>query len=107
MTKQEPYKIEYAREAIDHLEGFSVPESTAVLDGVEKQLRHQPTLATRTRAPMRSNALAAYRLRIGKLRVLYVPERGCPCRVDTDILHAVGVWGGPGGPRSQRLRGDY
>ncbi|MBN1901908.1 addiction module toxin RelE [Candidatus Sumerlaeota bacterium] len=49
------------------------------MDNVEKQLKHNPTLVTRNRKPMRPNPLAPWELRIGDLRVYYdvdeEPER--------------------------------
>jgi len=45
-----------------------------VLDNVEKQLKHFPTLETRNRKPMRPNPLAPWELRIGDLRVYYDVE---------------------------------
>jgi len=41
------------------------------MDAVERQLRHQPTLETRNRRPMRPNPVAPWELRIGNLRVYY------------------------------------
>jgi len=50
-----------------------------VLDSVEEQLEHQPTVETRNRKPMRPNPVAPWELRIGDLRVYYdvrdEPER--------------------------------
>lgn len=46
-----------------------------VLDGVDKQLAHQPTVKTRNRKPMRPNPIALWELRIGNLRVYYDVER--------------------------------
>ncbi len=49
-----------------------------VLDAVDEQLTHQPTVETRNRKPMRPNPLAPWELRIGVLRVYYdiedIPE---------------------------------
>lgn len=42
-----------------------------VLDAVDDQLIHQPTVETRNRKPMRPNPLAPWELRIGNLRVYY------------------------------------
>lgn len=42
-----------------------------VLDGVDEQLIHEPTVETRNRKPMRPNPLAPWELRIGTLRVYY------------------------------------
>jgi hypothetical protein len=45
-----------------------------VLDGADEQLRHEPTVETRNRKPMRPNPLAPWELRIGNLRVYYDVE---------------------------------
>ena len=45
-----------------------------VLDAVDEQLTHQPTVETRNRKPMRPNPLAPWELRIGVLRVYYDVE---------------------------------
>jgi mRNA-degrading endonuclease RelE of RelBE toxin-antitoxin system len=54
-------------------------QQSTVLDTVERQLQHQPTVETRNRKPMRPNPLAPWELRIGNLRVYYdieeEPER--------------------------------
>ncbi len=71
MAKKPPYRVLYAPEAIEHLKHLEATQRSAVIAGVDEQLLHEPTLPTRNRAPMRSNALAAYRLRIGDLRVYY------------------------------------
>lgn len=70
-AKRKPYRIEYSPEAMDHLEGLTARQSTAVLDIVFRQLSHQPTTATRNRKLLRANDLAPWELRIGDLRVYY------------------------------------
>jgi hypothetical protein len=42
-----------------------------VLDAVDRQLAHQPTVETRNRKLMRPNPVAPWELRIGDLRVYY------------------------------------
>jgi hypothetical protein len=42
-----------------------------VLDAVDQQLAHQPTVETRNRKLMRPNPVAPWELRIGDLRVYY------------------------------------
>ena len=56
---------------MDHLRLLSVPDQGTVLDAVDEQLAHQPTVETRNRKPMRPNPLAPWELRIGALRVYY------------------------------------
>ena len=45
-----------------------------MLDTVDEQLTHQPTVETKNRKPMRPNPLAPWELRIGKLWVYYDVE---------------------------------
>jgi hypothetical protein len=49
-------------------------QQAIVLDTVDEQLTHQPTVETRHRKPMRPNPLAPWELRIGALRVYYDVE---------------------------------
>jgi mRNA-degrading endonuclease RelE of RelBE toxin-antitoxin system len=69
-----PYRIEYSPDAEDHLRGLAARERAIVLDTVDEQLVHQPTVETRNRKPMRPNPLAPWELRIGNLRVYYDVE---------------------------------
>lgn len=69
-----PYRIEYSPDAEDHLRELTARQQAVVLDTVEKQLLHQPSVETRNRKPMRPNPLAPWELRIGKLRVYYDVE---------------------------------
>jgi len=58
------------------------------LDGVEKQLVHEPREETRNRKPMRPNRLAPWELRIGDLRVYYDVDEEPECVVQ---IRAVGI----------------
>lgn len=69
-----PYEIEYSPETVDHLRALTARQQSIVLDMVDKQLKHQPTVETRNRKPMRPNPLAPWELRIGDLRVYYDVE---------------------------------
>jgi mRNA-degrading endonuclease RelE of RelBE toxin-antitoxin system len=66
-----PYRIEYSPEAEKHLRVLTARQRAMVLDGVDEQLIHEPTVETRNRKPMRPNPLAPWELRIGNLRVYY------------------------------------
>ena len=55
--------------AADHLRALTARERSIVLDAVEDQLAHEPTVETRNRKPMRPNPLAPWELRIESLRV--------------------------------------
>lgn len=83
-----PYRIEFSPEAEDHLRYLTVRQQRMIVDSVDRQLVHQPTLETRNRKPMRPNALAPWALRVGTLRVYYDVEE-VPQRVV--LVRAVGV----------------
>ncbi len=86
-----PYRIEYAPEAIEHLQTLTARQQVMVLEAVEKQLSYQPTAETRNRKPMRPNPVAPWELRVGNLRIFY-DVKDKPRRV-VQIL-AVGVKAG-------------
>lgn len=83
-----PYRIEYSPDAEDHLRGLTARQQTIVLDTVDVQLVHQPTVETRNRKPMRPNPIAPWELRIGNLRVYYDVEEDPEPEV---YIRAVGV----------------
>jgi len=66
-----PYRIVFSPEAQSNLRGLTARNRAIVLDDVEQQLSHQPTVETRNRKPLRPNELAKWSLRIGDLRVYY------------------------------------
>jgi mRNA-degrading endonuclease RelE of RelBE toxin-antitoxin system len=66
-----PHRIEYSLCAVEHLRALEAPQTRAVLDAVDAQLQHQPTVETRNRKPMRPNPIAPWELRIDDLRVYY------------------------------------
>lgn len=66
-----PFKIEFARSAVDHLRGLAVPQQRAVVDGIEVRLSYEPLEQNRNRKPLRANRLAMWELRLGELRVYY------------------------------------
>lgn len=66
-----PYRIEYSPDAYDHLRALTARQRSAVLDAVDQQLIHEPTVETRSRKPMRPNPVAPWELRLGDLRVYY------------------------------------
>ena len=69
-----PYWMEYSPEAEGHLRFLTARQRVTVLDGVDEQLIHEPTIETRNRKPMRPNPLAPWELRLGNLRVYYDVE---------------------------------
>jgi len=81
------YRIEYSPDTVEHLRALSTHQQTTVLDGVERQLKFQPTVETKNRKPMRPNPVAPWELRIGNLRVYYdVDEREAMV-----LIRAVGI----------------
>ncbi|HEX2996573.1 MAG TPA: type II toxin-antitoxin system RelE/ParE family toxin [Anaerolineales bacterium] len=68
------YQIEFTPEALDDLNVFKKNEQNEILDGIEQQLRFEPTIETRNRKRMRTNPVAEWELRIGRFRVLYNVE---------------------------------
>jgi len=82
------YSIEYAPETVAHLRALTARQRAMVLDVVERQLTHEPTITTRNRKRMRANPLAVWEPRVANLRVYYdvveVPRR-------TVFVRAVGV----------------
>ena len=63
------YAIEIARSVVAQLEALTGAERARVLDGIEKQLTHEPLRETRNRKPLRPNPVAPWELRLGPLRV--------------------------------------
>lgn len=68
------YRIEYSPDAEGHLRTLTARQQRIVLDAVDEQLAHDPSVETRNRKPMRPNPLAPWELRIGNLRVYYDVE---------------------------------
>lgn len=68
------YNIEYTVTAVADLRYLKRHEQVRVLDGIEVQLRYQPTIETRQRKRMRPNDIAEWELRIGEFRVLYTVD---------------------------------
>ena len=82
------YRIDYSREAIDHLRFLTARQRKMVLDAVDRQLKYQPNVPTRNRKLMESNPLAVWELRIDHLRVYYDIEDEPEPVV---VIRAVGV----------------
>lgn len=65
------YAIEFTNEALTDLKWFKRHEQNAILDGIEANLRYEPTVTMRNRAQLRPNQTAEWKLRLGKFRVYY------------------------------------
>lgn len=64
-------EIEFTPEAEQDLKWFRKNEQNVILDGIEAQLRYEPTVETRNRKQLRPNQTAEWELRVGKFRVFY------------------------------------
>jgi mRNA-degrading endonuclease RelE of RelBE toxin-antitoxin system len=71
LARRKRYRIEYTDEAVQQLRGLTAHRRAIVLDSVEAQLAHEPTIPTRNRKLMRANTVAPWELRIGALRVYF------------------------------------
>jgi mRNA-degrading endonuclease RelE of RelBE toxin-antitoxin system len=66
------YEIDFADEANDDLDGYRAYDRIAILDFIEKHLRHEPTRENKSRIKaLRGLLHPQYRLRIGDIRVFY------------------------------------
>ena len=66
-----PFRIEFSPDTEDHLRALTARQQSLVLDTVDRQLRHQPTVETRNRKRMRPNPVAPWELRVATFRVYY------------------------------------
>jgi mRNA-degrading endonuclease RelE of RelBE toxin-antitoxin system len=81
------YFIEFSEDADRHVSQLSARDLAVVLDEIEEQLCHEPTVPTRRRKLLRENPLASWQLRVGDFRVFYNVEEE---RV-TVVIVAIGV----------------
>ena len=65
------YSIDFAEDAIDDVACFRKAERQLILDAIDRQLTHEPAVATTNRKRLRPNRLAEWELRIGRYRVFY------------------------------------
>jgi mRNA-degrading endonuclease RelE of RelBE toxin-antitoxin system len=71
------YVVEFTPEALEDLKSFRKFEQNEIIDGIEAQLKYEPTVETRHRKQLRPNDIAEWELRLGKFRVFYnVEEEG-------------------------------
>ena len=74
---REPYEIRYAQTAATDIRGLRRFDQSKVLDGIERHLRHQPRLESKSRIKaMRQPFWSQYRLRIDDFRVYYDVDDG-------------------------------
>ena len=72
------YEVRFAGDVKGHLNALTIPERSAALDAIERQLLYEPLVETRNRKPLRPNPIAPWELRVGKLRVFYEVVPGEP-----------------------------
>ena len=65
------FTIIYSPEAVDHLRALPKATQVLVVDQVDEQLTHEPTLPTHKRQLLRPNPIAPWELRLGDVRVFY------------------------------------
>lgn len=82
------YTIEYSPDTLDHFRVLTARQRATVLEAVDLQLMHEPTVETRNRKLMRPNPLAPWELRIGDLRVYYDVEEAQERKV---LIRAIGI----------------
>jgi mRNA-degrading endonuclease RelE of RelBE toxin-antitoxin system len=82
------YAIEFTEQADEQFKHLTAREKSTLVDQLERQLVHQPSLETRNRKPMRPNPVAPWELRVGHLRVYYEVSHD-PARVVT--VRAIGT----------------
>ncbi len=68
------FEIQLSEDAERHLKALSTRDQRIVVDAIEEQLAHQPTVPTRNRKQLRPNPLAVWELRVQTFRVLYNVE---------------------------------
>ena len=73
------HEIRFTPEAIEDLKRLRKIDQKEILEEIEGQLKHEPTVETRNRKKLRPNDLAEWELRINKFRVFYDAEE--PTRV--------------------------
>lgn len=65
------YEIEFTVQAEQDLKWFRKNGQNEILDGIEAQLRYEPTVETRNRKRLRLGQTVEWELRVGRFRVFY------------------------------------
>ncbi len=89
--KRRPYELEFSATAEGHLATLAAGDRKKVLDAVQRQLTHEPTVVTRNRKrmdPDKRMYVAPWELRVGHLRVYYAVLEEAAAKV---VVVAVGV----------------
>ena len=65
------YEIEFSPSALEDLKSLRKSEQKKVVERIETQLQHEPTVQTRNRKRLRPNDVAEWELRVDGFRVFY------------------------------------
>ena len=65
------FVIDYSRDALRQLRGFSTKDQRVLASEVDGQLKHQPDVETRNRKPLKRDVECRWELRVGDFRVFY------------------------------------
>lgn len=68
------FDIDFTQSAADNVRIYRKFDQQIILDGIEQQLRFEPTKGTSKRKRLGDNELSDWELRIGKFRVFYNVE---------------------------------
>jgi mRNA-degrading endonuclease RelE of RelBE toxin-antitoxin system len=69
------FEIRISEDAERHLKEFSACDRRILIQAIQEQLTHQPTIPTRNRKLLRENPLATWELRVQDFRVLYAVDQ--------------------------------
>ena len=75
------FEINFTQTAAGHVRAYREFEQKIILDAVEEQLRHDPTVEIRDRKRLGENNLSDWELRMQNFRVFYDVIAANDCRV--------------------------
>jgi mRNA-degrading endonuclease RelE of RelBE toxin-antitoxin system len=81
------YQVEFSSDSQRQLSQLTARDRKIIIETIEQQLVHEPTMATRHRKLLRENPLADWELRVGQYRVFY----DVAIDQDTVTILAIGV----------------
>ena len=70
------FDIDFSPEATEDLKSFRKFEQQEIIDGIQTQLKHEPTVETRNRKRLRPNEVAEWEVRVGRFHVFYDVDEG-------------------------------
>lgn len=65
------FEVRFSEDADRHLKVRSARDQRILMQAIEEQLTHQPTVPTRNRKQLHANPLATWSVRVQEFRVLY------------------------------------